>query len=293
MFGKKKNEVKDYTVNGMSLLDVGTHGTTTDLDQASSMLFDPSNPDAGKLLQGAIQAFNEGRPENVQHILTNPQKFRTYRDYYGNNVDVATQTLTTLVTGKDYAVEILTLALAKVPAEAKQDILNQTLVSHIFNSGKPSETFINTLIEAGADANAPTKDGFKGHVLAFAVEKSKPLPVIELLYKNGASFDDALFLMQVKKWKKESMDNLKVYREKVTGQPATEEGEILKVLKLLREDIAEMTKRLPSEAATPKHAETKPAANANQPETTQPELPKAPQPKKAYPAVKGLSRTGT
>jgi len=249
MFRRRNDDEKKVVTNELAPFDIGLNGTVEEFREANQKALDNKSKsgehfgaqEQRELQKGAIKAFQEGRPENVQTLLANPDEFQV-RDSYYTKEDIAREKiLSELVSGNDRPVAVVLLALAKIPAQDQQEVLNRALLAVIRNYTKV-ETFAGTLIEAGADANAEF-DGFKGAILAWAVSKSQPLPVIELLCKKGANFEDTLFLLRTKDWKAETATKLKVYREKITGEPATIEVKP-EVLQQMQDQIKELTERL-------------------------------------------------
>ncbi len=257
MFGRNKDEEKKEEVipPGPTPFEIGKNGTVDELFLANNAALAKSDAPAQKELQrGAIEAFNDGRPGNIQTILSNPDTFKTWSYYPKDRKDPAIEILIALTAEGERSAEIINLALDQLSEERKQQVLDKTLLE-VVRGYNYVESFVTALLEAGADVNAAF-DGFKGLILARAVEKTQPPAVIELLYKNAASFDDALFVMQANNWNEELVKKLKIYREKMTGQPATEEGEVLQELKLLRQEIAEMRQDLTSRLPAPPKVRT-------------------------------------
>ena len=243
------------------LFQIGKTGTADALRQAYKAAFDKEDSDSQITLRnGAIAAFHEGHPEGIQMMLSEPDAFKEYNFWGGQYITPTT--LINLVTGHSDQSAIIKLALENISAEEKQKAVDNTLLfcmrPNIF------EGFITALIENGANVNA-----FGGEILARAAANNRSEAVIGLLYKNGASFEDATHLMQTKKWDEKDISCLLAWQVKMTGAvaPATENAEILKKLDQALQEIAdlreELTTRLPP-APTP---ET-PAATANKPAKT-------------------------
>ena len=267
MLGRnKKNEDK-----GLTPFEIGKDRTAEEFCLANKQAFDKHSPDAQReLYRGAIQAFKEGRPENIQTVLSNPEEFKIFSYYYKNINALGTteippqETLLALIEGSDDPAANVILAIAKV--SERQSFLNDTL--HRVVQEKDAETLADALLKAGADANAEY-DGSPGLILARAASEGQPRPMIELLLKNGANFADTLYMMGIKGWEEDSIKKVKIHRQEITGQPATEEGELLEAVGLLRkelaemqEDITSMAERLPPVAELQREPTSRPATRA-------------------------------
>ena len=139
--------------------------------------------------EGALHAFREKRPENIQTLLLHADTIRDGH-YYPNPVHAILIDLSE--TSADKVADIK-LALAKFPEEDRKELLNKTLNNAIWGQAG-GEAFYALLLQAGADANAGI-DGYAGIILARAVFRNHSLSVIKLLVDNGASFKDALTTM--------------------------------------------------------------------------------------------------
>jgi hypothetical protein len=114
------------------------------------------------LVNGAIQAFRENRPENVQTVLLYVKEINDH--FYPPKL--ASSTLFDVSEGSADKLASINLALAKLPENEKKEVLNKALYDalqgrHDKTSEKP---FLALLLEAGADANAPINDD-KGRML--------------------------------------------------------------------------------------------------------------------------------
>ncbi len=234
-------------------------------------------PDAGagqqELQNGAIQAFKEGRPENVQAVLLNRDDFKI------DGKDAVADILLKLAGGNDKASDIINLAVAKHTEQGKRSALSYALNDAISrNIGDKS--FYEALLKSGANANVENGRGFTGVILANAVTQHHSLSVVKLLHEKGASFDDARLLMQSDKkfWGTDCIESLNAYQEKITGKPAGITGDlspkVLEIIEQLQQQVKDITERLDR---------VEPAVNSPQPQET-----KIVQNKKRYPQVKGL-----
>jgi hypothetical protein len=252
--------------------DIGKNSASgkflSELKKAKSYYLDTQNKNK-ELIDGALLAFYQGRPENIQTALSNAKDINDR--HHPNLVPAVLCEITKNSSDKIHAVN---LALAKVPAQDRQDILNQALNEALaHNVG--GETFFVALLNAGAEAKADI-NGAAG-LLATAVSAAAPLSFIKLLHDSGASFEDALATLHSRGSKTEDIDRLEYYKKQIaagadetaTCSPHMELGmvRVLETLQQIQEQIADLTSQVGrlSERVndlTP----PKPAANENQPE---------------------------
>ena len=264
--------------------EIGKNATAEEFRAANKKALKKRNPYTAQLelQRGAIQAFSEGRPENVQTVLSNLDEFRikTRHNRYDTSFeDISViASLLRLTEGNDNPSAAISLALEKIPEQAKQGVLDNLLYKYIYSYGATT-TFVDGLLKAGANANA-----FEGQILAQAAARSRHISVVKLLHDNGASFDDALFTMQTKNWEQKFINGLKAYREEITGEPATEDAktqatmaQLLEQVAVLTEKVGDLTEKLD------KTSSATPASNANQSQKAP-----APKKKKSYLSLKGL-----
>jgi len=247
------------------------------------------------LMDAALEAFFEGHPENIQTAL---QNFKTitfskiYRDISCSYRDdpafyFITSTLYKLAEKSDDKLADITLALAKIPAEDRERLLNKALNTAIYK-GIGEKSFFSLLLQSGADANARI-DGQPGALLVTAVCSGHPTyvakSIVKLLHDNGASFDDAFTTMDHQNRTANNIKSLKIFQEQIAGKPAaaeappsspvTEEA-LLKVLEAMqqtqeemRREIAELrqelTERLPPPAELASQPQKKTYASLNGP----------------------------
>ncbi len=270
MFGKgkkKQEEIDQPVVKAKTPFEIGKDGTVEELcaanDKAKNKmggaydLYYMGGSDQRELQNGAIEAFKEGRTDNLQCILANPAKFMVcdHSSFYPvDSEKIFDQLIKGVTTGSDDQATIITLAMDKFPEQSKQACLDGSLLRAVTDHYY-GDDLVAALLKAGAGANAEVQ-GFKGFVLAKAIESVRMVPTIELLYKAGANFDDALFCIQANKWDEANIRSLKAYREKVTGKPSTIEV-APEVLQQLLDQVAEITKRLPPAPTPVKSVEQK------------------------------------
>ncbi len=273
IFGKKI----DYVA-------VGKTGTTDEFlaayNKRKKDYYDNYNKNAD-LTEGAIEAFHAGRPENIQARVFNEK-----------NISELASLLLDVTRNSENKLRDLNLALAIRPEKDKQLTIDQ-MFRQAVESNIGGEPFFSLLIQTGADANAQIPGMSKDSLLAKAIQRKAELPVIQLLYDHGASFDDALMAMhRGYNYKSEDIERLKFFQEKIEGAPATvaatkrpavEDSDVSKTLNELKEQISDLTGVVVILAE-----EVKSLKSSTPPVETQPKNNPAPPVKKSYPAVKGL-----
>jgi hypothetical protein len=196
--------------------------------------------------EGAIAAFRQNRPENIQAILADPEKF--HREYEDSDTFLI-RAFFQLLTDTSVPEAVPAPALAKIAADKRQYILNVALFK-LIDEYKNIENTVSALIKAGADA------GYESSApLAIALHKGTPDKVVDMLIENGATLDAALQRMQ---------DNRDFYG------PTLEKIETLRYkaetdakIRELEETIAQLTEAkktdLKEPTADPSAAKEKPA----------------------------------
>jgi hypothetical protein len=193
--------------------------------------------------RGACEAFQDGRPGNIQHILSVPDEFCSRKYKYGLESDLPERTFFKLLTESANPESVPELALAKVAEDKKQHILNSVLSSVIGCEEADIERCVTTLLKAGADASYKSNA-----VLAYALYTDIPAKVAELLVEYGANFDEALQTMR---------DNRVIYGATPEKIEALQRKDAR--IRELEETIAELTGVKPQAqgaAASPVPAET-------------------------------------
>ncbi len=236
MLGKSNKET------GPTPFEIGLHGSIETFYQAnkqavehltkreshdkySEFIMYLGAKDQRELRRGAVQAFHEGRPENIQTALLYGAEFGIHDSYvslYPKYPEDARQNiLSDLINGGNDPSDVINLVLLlNVADDERQAVLDRALLSIIRKSLPGGEPYIAALLNVGADPNAG-EDGYKGMTLAASLNYNQPLSVIDMLYKNGASFDDAIESMKINNWSSQSINRMKILREKYTHQPAT------------------------------------------------------------------------
>lgn len=202
--------------------------------------------DQKELRRGAIQAFHDGHPENIQTALLYPEDFIILEKEYGWELeDTRTAILSDLIKDSNDPAADIKRALEKIPAQERQGVLDDLLnaavngyYSKIYRkimTDYTSETLTAALLKAGANANA---------ILAVAIRNNRPEPFIKLLHENKADFNEALSALESRKADDKIIKRLKDYREKYTGQPADENvvriRELERQLAEAREEITQL-----------------------------------------------------
>jgi hypothetical protein len=266
----RKNKKKEFTAiadrKKKSPFETGKGGTIEELraenQKAEKMRLRGDAADLRlNLISGAAEALCEGRPENIQTLLAERDTFKLKYTQIRN----AFYRLAEEKEGGS-TVNKIDLALEKVPAQEKQDILNQTLCAVVdYAYEDKDEALIAALLKAGADANAEF-DGQPGRILATAISNSFPTAIIKLMYDSGAPFEDALFRISTRPYwdaenrRESAITKLKAYREVICGAAAAEaDDKTQKMIRELQEQVADLTTEVralregrPAAAATQK-----------------------------------------
>lgn len=164
----------------------------------------------GALLDGALRSFQQGSPEKLNLVLTE------FAPIFGP----PTAILFKAMYQSDAPANALQLALqAGVHGPDKQAFLDNVLAYAVSQN---APRVIEALVNAGADANQKSYSGFPGHLLLAAARNGAATSTVKFLHDNGASFDDAIFMLRAQDGLKSDIEKLQVYQEKITGKPAPE-----------------------------------------------------------------------
>jgi hypothetical protein len=138
-----------------------------------------------EFLRGACDAFleNPPRPDNLQHILSNPEKFLA-KDKSEDRFVIGT--LVTLLRQSANPDTVFDRSLAKVTADRKQEILDRTLMSLVCDY-RDIEGPVSILLKAGAKGL-----GGLSVVLAHAFHLEHPDAITDMLIAKGATIEGAL-----------------------------------------------------------------------------------------------------
>lgn len=225
-----------------------------------------------KLIAGALQAFAEGRPQNIQSALANAKAVETWE-----HPALIPSILLKVTEKSDDKKAAMELALANVSANDREPLLSRALDKAIeTNTG--GEDFYALLIKSGANANAAI-DGFAETPLVTATVARSPFTVIKLLHDNGADLSEAITTMHSQGRNSDEINRLEHYKQKLEGNksqaaPVAVEGE-----EDIRESLSEIKQQL---------RDLTTAFNALQSRLEPEEAPaqhKKPQQKPAYPSV--------
>jgi hypothetical protein len=237
--------------------DIGKDGSADKFFEGflKALSSDSAQANAGTLVDGAVQALREGRPDNIQTAFLNERTLKNSQSHTYPSVYI----LLKLTEGSHDKPAAVKLALEKLPEDEREDLLNNALY-YAVNHNIGGERFFSLLLESGAKANAKI-DGHAGSILVTAMMRQSPLSVIKLLHDKGASFDDALTAMEIRGYNKTFAKKLEFYREKVEGKPAVTEGQLaaaeaihaateealptlIGVMQQMMEQVADLTERV-------------------------------------------------
>jgi cell division protein ZapA (FtsZ GTPase activity inhibitor) len=231
--------------------NIGKEGTPEQIMRTFNKIKDfrflstPDNLDY--LFKGALEAFDAGRPENVQTFMQNLSEIEPGIDFRRNNFAYFVSTILYSLSEKaEHKEDVIDLAMAKVSEEDKKRVLNHALGwSVVYYSGTP---FIETLLRSGAQANAEIH-GSTGYILAMASKFCDPATV-ETMYKNGASFDEALLYIVRSGYSAEEKQKLKS-KLKFYKETMTKADDLQKMREQIR-DLKEEVTTLKKASASPK-----------------------------------------
>jgi hypothetical protein len=177
-------------------------------------------------MYGAIAALNEGRPENMQALLSDPEmidlglgrqtpgrlrallldEMLILKQEGGYSIDLSSNA---------EAVKVINIAFEKVSSDEKKEALSEELFRYVtairYKTPVSDLDVLNVLLECGAD---PAFD--KSHAFAEAIAK-QPAPIVELLFRHGGKFDEALERMEASdltwgSYQPEHIEKLKEYK---------------------------------------------------------------------------------
>ncbi len=204
------------------------------------------------LVDGAIEAFREGRPENIQMLIAHAKELDSY--YYP---DMTANILHALTEGSDDKTTIINLAIATVSQDRKTSLLSDALKTSIRES-IGEESFFTALYKAGASFD-----------MAISMMHAEPHELSDLA---------SLKFFQ----EKISDTSSPVTKEATAAIPAipaipkisAEDADVRQLLTQLLEQVTELTQEVKRQGAQAA------AAKASQPEA------KSTPAKRSYPAVK-------
>ncbi len=205
--------------------EIGKSGTQEQLRDAfgrvadsAGLFWESAQKKENALVEGAVQAFLEGHRESVNTVLSNPAILT--KDQYK---DFAFTVLGEIAARSGDKLNDMNLALAGVAEGDRQKVLDGALYRETRFSGG-TESFIDLLLQAGADPNAEIDSQKAGYILVSAVYNDKPESFIKLLHDHGARFEDALQLMRLGNFHPEYIRRMEAYQEKFDVKPAAAES---------------------------------------------------------------------
>ena len=236
---------KDY-------FEIGKTGTADEFLHAfkkrmKGASYEAMDDGTNKLRRGALEAFLEGRPENIQAILLNAEDL--------DQPNLAAHTLLDIAEASDNKLHAIMLSLEGLYGAQKEACLSKALQNAIRNH-VGDEDFYALLLQAGADPNGGSSNSH-GTTLFVAVDKGSPATV-KLLHEHGASFDVAISWAEKRAQSKELLDRLNYYKENIEGRPDDLIEIRQETLDLLMDQVRELTERVYS-APAPKQKKDKAA----------------------------------
>ncbi len=189
------------------------------------------------MCDGAIEALDEGHPENIQILFQTLHKFdqgTTFRALYK----------LTVKTLEDPAA-VMAQAFAATPESVRKEILTNPLPDVFAYNINQNEKFIETILKNGANANV-AKDGFDGALLAIAVINDASPKILNLLSDYGADANGALnrAYSNAQAYHSTHINILKIFKDKQDNKAEQEKApqeDIRTILKQIQENIGDLT----------------------------------------------------
>ena len=242
---EKKEKTRTEQVN---YFEIGHTGQASQFREALESVYEPSQRFLA-LGKGAMQAFNEGRPENMQILCHALHKFSEH-----SSLNILLQLINS---AHSEPADALASAFKTTSEANRKNILTRSLI-YVCNAEdiKKYESFIEAALKNGADANT-VEDGFPGSLLAKAVCEDASQHITDLLLTYGADANGALARANDRtKYTDAHKDILKGYVEKqkklaagvnpVTPRrvSAAQESDIRTILRQMQENIADLTEQV-------------------------------------------------
>jgi hypothetical protein len=201
---------------------------------------------AEALVSAAVEAFRAGDPAKVQIALARAETVEKFIGKYR----FAALVLSGITKESADKQADIKLALEKVPAEKKKDILGNALCGAVTWDPIGADFFIDELLKAGADPNTRMSNE-AGRLLLLAV-LNRSGAVVESLSKAGAAFDKAeqyLFAeWHGSSYFSEYNEKLQHYRARFEKKPEAVAGEtmgrVFEILEQMQEQIRDLTAKV-------------------------------------------------
>lgn len=183
------------------------------------------------LLDGALQSFKDGAPEKLQLAMT--EFSGLFGAPFATLYRAMSESKDPYGTMQRFTHQILPEGANKLP------VLDNALSYAVTRNDPP---VISALLDGGANANLKSATGFPGQLLVTAVRVGAAQSTVKLLNDKGASFEDAIFLLQAQDGEKKDIDKLKLYQAKITGKPA--DTDVSEKLQAVLAEMLEMKREI-------------------------------------------------
>jgi hypothetical protein len=160
----------------VSLFDLGKNGTTeavaAEMEKFAGMY--GGAPDV--FIKGAIEAFHDGKPQNLQTIIDGNATWQNYASSIVNAIKLG------------LTAEEIKVAVSTMPAQKQQDILDCSVTYCVSKSFLKNDEMLilQTLVDAGAKVNA--KDNYSLQEAA----RGGRAEAADFIVKNGGDYEDAI-----------------------------------------------------------------------------------------------------
>jgi len=219
--------------NKINYVEIGKMASAEDL---SKIFGNVSRGKQGKLINGAIEAFRNGNPENLRAILSAS----------ATTVNSGRSIVLQIIKSSSDEAAVINSAFKNASEDFKKRVLDAVLFD-VIRYSKPAaeESLVAALLKCGANANAE-QGGFTGSLLAFAVFYDQPPSVIQLLIDNGASVEGALQRAYAKSYDASYIRELMIYKAEPEKKPRREmaETDTQATILELRKDVQVLTEKV-------------------------------------------------
>jgi hypothetical protein len=208
-----------------------------------------------ELAKGALKAFTEGRPENLQTVLTNPillQKgFPKYGELSLSDLCYAEKPVFAALSAE----QIQTMT-AKMPEAQGQEFLIRLIAVNLRHIANNSPFFA----AACSLINTDSADKIELDRLLAQACNSGATAAVTILLNKGVLLENALFEARINGWES-SVERVQIYQERLTGNTANKTQTLLTELKQQIQDLTVKIDRLSPVAAPPAAKLSEPKQN--------------------------------
>jgi hypothetical protein len=193
------------------------------------------------LLAGAKDAFNAGRPENLQAYMVDPSSFKY--SYPRTAPERRREVIQEITKGSSDPTEAIQELLAQIPADKMQNVLDTLLYAEAMQERNLNAVTMAALVVLGANP-AALIDGKEGRILLAACAHKAALPVVKMLVEHGATFDATLFMMKIEGYSEDTVKRVEAYRDQIVGTPAAQNAAKDAKIDQLMEMVHDLTQKV-------------------------------------------------